>query len=143
VDERSSQDNRRYLNEMALNKLPEAAVPELDPVWASSLPKLAEPANENGVISSGRSRDRTCDFDRVKACRGSTTSSIAPHCAIQGREDADHDPRCFTLRRSDSSPFVTDDAVAADAALAAYLKVRADQLAARLALGWTPPGAPS
>jgi len=47
------------------------------------------------------------------------------------------------VRHGDSSPFVTEDAEAADAALAAYLKVLATQIAARLALGWTPQGEPS
>jgi hypothetical protein len=58
--------HRRYLNELTLNKMPDAAVPELDSVWAFALPKLSEPANETGLFSGGRSRDRTCDFDRVK-----------------------------------------------------------------------------
>jgi len=44
------------------------------------------------------------------------------------------------VHHGDSSPFVTEDAEAADAALAAYLKVRATQIADRLALGWTPSG---
>jgi hypothetical protein len=50
----------------------------------------------------------------------------------------------MSLRESASfDDCITEDAAAADAALAAVLKVRATQIAARLALGWTPPGEPS
>lgn len=58
--------HRRYVNDLTMRAMPEAAVPALDPVWAAPLPFAPEPANETGVISGGRSRDRTCDFDRVK-----------------------------------------------------------------------------
>ncbi len=57
--------HRRYLNELTLKTMPEAAVPALG-VGATLWPLRSEPANETGVISGGRSRDRTCDFDRVK-----------------------------------------------------------------------------
>jgi hypothetical protein len=67
-------------------------------------------------------------------------------CATLRTRDAacvDPDLPCFPLRRSDSSPFVTDDARPAAAALAAYLEVRANQIAALLMAGWTPPGGAS
>lgn len=81
--------HRRYLNDMNLRALPPAAVPLLEPAWALSVPTVEPLEIESGLFLGGRSRDRTCDFDRVKPEAASFPALPAP---LESRSETGDEP---------------------------------------------------
>jgi|GEM_PF-466963 len=117
--------HQRYLaNTSKARQIPVAALPELSIGYA----QLPQPENENGCFCGGRSRDRTCDFVRVnEGCR--TGPSGSPQVSgvryrLAEPIHASNPPPC-------SVPMLSSRAgdLAAEAALSAWLRARADEIA--------------
>jgi hypothetical protein len=68
---------------------------------------VKEPPAEKLNSFSGRSRDRTCDFVRVKGTEEGANSMIARACNVESERSPDRDSACFSLSYADSSRSVT------------------------------------
>jgi hypothetical protein len=75
-----------------------------------TIPEAAPPGIRAEIMNdfSGRSRDRTCDFVRVKEGSETTNSIIARPCADGDLAPAERDSACFVVSYDDSSRKVAE-----------------------------------